>query len=116
MIESIVKNSFHQAQLNIKNEISNKLKDTLAISITLSKNQNLKKVFFGKQDSLEDIKTLPKLYRKYTKYKNIWIEILDKNGNILYRSWVSEKGGNVKNYYEEMNKWLKNPKFFLLFL
>lgn len=112
MIESIVKNSFHQAQLNIKNEISNKLKDTLAISITLSKNQNLKKVFFGKQDSLEDIKTLPKLYRKYTKYKNIWIEIVDKNGNILYRSWVSEKGGNVKNYYEEMNKWLKNPKIF----
>ena len=30
-----------------------------------------------------------------SKYKNVWIQIVDKNGNSIYRSWTDKKGDNL---------------------
>ncbi len=111
-IDVTVRNIFLIAEKNIKNEINNKLKDTLAISITLSKNPNIKSILLGNEKYLKNISDLPKIYKNYTNYKNIWIALIDKNEKILFRSWSEQKGDSVKNYFQNVEKIFKNPKFF----
>jgi hypothetical protein len=38
---------------------------------------------------------ISKEINKYSKYKNVWIQIVDKNGKSVYRSWTKLKGDNL---------------------
>jgi len=102
--------SFKRAKIEVENEVENKLKSTLAISITISKNPNIAKIFQGKKEFLSNIENLPQLYRKYTKYKNIWIELFDKNNYVVYRSWTQKYGDSLIGYKEELETLLKGSK------
>lgn len=74
------------------NSIDDKKHTTLAIAIALSKNENLYKFLESEQyEKLEYEKIINEL-REYSKYKNVWIQIVNKDAKPVYRSWTKIRG------------------------
>ncbi len=75
--------------------IEDKQNTTLAIALALAKNDNLYK--FMKDEKYEKLnyqKIVDEIAQN-SKYKNVWIQIVDKSGNSIYRSWTDKKGDNL---------------------
>ncbi|RBQ30615.1 hypothetical protein CRU92_11360 [Arcobacter sp. FW59] len=83
------KNIFEKTQ----NLISDKQNTSLAIAIALSKDENLYKNIENKEFHKLNYKEIAKLIEINSKYKNIWIQIFDKDRNSIYRSWTKIKDG-----------------------
>ncbi|RBQ31534.1 response regulator receiver protein [Arcobacter sp. FW59] len=43
-------------------------------------------------------------------YKDIWFQIISKEGNIVYRSWSKTKNDNILSFREDLKELVKNPK------
>ncbi len=78
-----------------KSLIVDKQHTTLSIALALSKNENLYKYISNGEFSKLDFKDISKKIKDNSKYKNIWIQILDRNKNSIYRSWTDYKDDNV---------------------
>ncbi|MFY9106290.1 sensor histidine kinase [Aliarcobacter cryaerophilus] len=86
--ESTNKNIFEKTQ----NLINDKQNTSLAIAISLSKDETLYTHLKNKDfEKLNYIK-IAKLIETNSKYKNIWIQIFDNNLNSVYRSWTNIRG------------------------
>ena len=78
-----------------------KKKSTLAIAISLANDKTLIQEIKNRKINQKKYQHIIKNYKNDTLYKNIWIQIIDKNGISMYRSWTSEKGDNLANYRPE---------------
>lgn len=96
----------------IKESIKNKSISTMNIAIALSENHQLKAFLEGKEPLKVDLKEVSLKIKEFSIYKNLWIQIIDKNGISRYRSWSPKKGDNVANIRKELPILLKNPKIF----
>ncbi|MCT7492965.1 PAS domain-containing sensor histidine kinase [Aliarcobacter cryaerophilus] len=86
--ESTHKNIFEKTQ----NLINDKQNTSLAIAISLSKDETLYTHLKNRDfEKLNYIK-IAKLIETNSKYKNIWIQIFDSNLNSVYRSWTNIRG------------------------
>ena len=45
--------------------------------------------------SLLKLDDFSKTLKKYSNFKNIWFQIIDKNGNSFYRSWAEHKNDSL---------------------
>ncbi|GEM_PF-2496451 len=85
----LARESFERAKIEIENEIENKLKSTMAIALTIAESISGTK----DMDSIvESVSDLPEIYKRYTKYKNVWIELVDSDQNVIFRSWDEKRG------------------------
>ncbi|BAF70704.1 GGDEF domain-containing protein [Nitratiruptor sp. SB155-2] len=64
-------------------EIENKLNATSTMAITIAQSSDAKNYIHTREDFLY-FKQLPFYYRKFTKFKNIKIYVIDRNGNIIF--------------------------------
>ncbi|MFV7790022.1 hypothetical protein ACNSOP_07680 [Aliarcobacter lanthieri] len=78
------KTTFEKTQ----NLINDKQNTSLAIAISLSKDENLYNKIRNKEFDKLNYKEIAKLIETNSKYKNIWIQIFDENRNSIYRSWT----------------------------
>lgn len=86
--DSTNKNIFEKTQ----NLISDKQNTSLAIAIALSKDENLYNHLKNRTFKDLNYEKIAKLIETHSKYKNIWIQIFDKNLNSIYRSWTNIRG------------------------
>ncbi len=82
----IIRNFLHQTQKEITNEITNKKDCTLDIAITMSYMNDVHGILRGRLQS-RVLYDLPKLFRRYSSYKNLWIELIYSDGKVVFRSW-----------------------------
>ncbi len=98
-------------QKRLENNINTKEKSTLALALTLAvSDQKLVNHILKNHIPHIYYKTLILEYKKNTLYKNIWIQVLDKNGKSLYRSWSKKTGDNVSSIRKEVASMLKSKK------
>ena len=96
--ETTHKNIFEKTQ----NLINDKQNTSLAIAISLSKDETLYTHLKNRDfEKLNYIK-IAKLIETNSKYKNIWIQILDSNLNSVYRSWTNIRGSS--NFRPDLKK------------
>ncbi|MBA1432433.1 MAG: diguanylate cyclase [Epsilonproteobacteria bacterium] len=88
--QEIYQDEVHLMQKNLASMIEEKKKSTTAIALTLASNDALQELFVDKKKLDDKLNSLIFAFRKHTNYKNIWIHILDKEGNTLYRSWTKK--------------------------
>jgi diguanylate cyclase len=97
-------------QKNLEQMIVVKQKSTVAMALSLANDavfiQNVKEKNFEEFN----FKKLLNNYREYTLYKNIWIQVVDKEGNTLYKSWSDEKNENLLNFRPDIKKALIDQK------
>jgi len=80
---------------NLTSLILQKQKSTIAIGLTMANDSSLAQKI---EDGIIDDNyyfTLIENFKMHTLYKNIWIQVLDKNATSLYRSWTSMRGDNL---------------------
>jgi signal transduction histidine kinase len=89
-----------------ENFLTNKRDATLSIALALAKDNELQKFIINQEYENFNYKEISEQMKENTKFKNIWIQIVDKNGNSIYRSWTDKKGDNLlfrkdlKNFIE----------------
>ena len=87
--------------------LDNKINTTLAIALSLVKDYELHKLMATQEYDKFNYSDISQQIKDNTKFKNIWIQIIDKNGNSIYRSWTDKKGDNLffrkdlKNFVED---------------
>lgn len=100
LIHELDRKSLHQERLHyaeqvkksIKQSIEDKQNATIAIGLMLSH------AFNDKDDLLSSVpdETVFKQIRESSDYKNLWFQVVDRNGLSLYRSWSNERGSLAK--------------------
>ena len=94
-------------QNRIQDMIISKQKATMALAITLAHaDKDLPLYIKNKQIPFNYYNPLLAKYKKDTLYKNIWIQILDKKGTSLYRSWCKNKGDALAPYRKDVESML----------
>lgn len=95
LLDSIYKTTHSNIINTTENLIKDKLNATLTISLALSKNNNLHKVIKEEDYSKLDYSKIINEIKENSKYKNVWIQVVDKSGKSIYRSWTDKKGDNL---------------------
>ncbi len=95
-----LEDSLHNSRVESLNEqlfamINDKQKSTAAIAISIANDSCLPEDIEAKSINAKYYETLISQYKNYTLYKNVWIQILDKDLNSLYRSWDKVKSKTV---------------------
>ncbi len=98
-----VKNTFQEL-------VSHKQGRTAAITYILSQDFNTIQALAKKDNTMIDYSKTIKGIEKYDHYKNIWIQIIDKDGKSFYRSWTNKIGDSVSDIRDDVASMIKNPR------
>lgn len=113
-IESIKHNTYKNISANTKAQmkimIDNKKKLTIFIALALAQNRTIIKSLQNNDSSIIDLNYISKEINNNSKYKNLWYQILDTNGNSFYRSWTDKKGDSLLKARPEIQKLLDKPQ------
>lgn len=94
---------------SIETLIENKINSTKTLSILLSKDKNIASLIENKNYQHIDYTKLINEFKIHTNFKNVWIQVIDKNGISKYRSWEKAKNLNLK-VREDIQKSLKTKQ------
>lgn len=98
------KNAF-ALRKNVQSMIYSKQKATLALALTLAKHdKELAGYILNSKFPADYYKDIISQFKNNTLYKNIWIQVIDKNGISLYRSWTNKHGDNVRKIRPDIEK------------
>lgn len=89
LLNSKYTNHIKNTENTIKNLIDMKENATLLIGISLSKDERLIDFLNKKNDIKFDYSKISEELKNNTSFKNVWIQIIDIQGNSLYRSWTN---------------------------
>ena len=85
---------------DISTLIEDKKNATSLLSVSLSKNYKIIDALENKKFDFEQLKELSLDLRNNTNYKNVWIQVRDKNDEIKFQSWNDKifKASNSRKY------------------
>lgn len=113
--KELLQEKYNSVTINIKDKINSlilsKKNATLAITLTLAENENIKKpILKTNEKNFYDLDILSKKLRDYTDFKNVWFQIINKEGISVYRSWTKDKNDEIKLYRLDLQKILEKPQ------
>ena len=102
--------------IDLSNNLSNKALSlidtkqnaTLSIAITLAENEKIKNALLKQE--IYDLNVLSDNLGKHTDFKNVWFQLIDKDGVSIYRSWTADKFDKIKNLRLDLQNLYKNPE------
>jgi diguanylate cyclase (GGDEF)-like protein len=94
----------------LKNEILKKKESTAYIAISLANNEDLAQRVEDKNFPQNYFNSLIKRLKTNKKYKNVWIQIVNKDGVSLYRSWTKKRYDSLIGFRQDLEKILKTHK------
>lgn len=92
--------------------IEAKRKSTLALTLALADNANIKDVLLNntlEEGMNEASKRLSSELRQNTKYKNVWFQLIDKEGISRSRSWVNKYGDQISKVRPDIRLMMQSP-------
>lgn len=113
-IKNIENRQYNSLVNNINKEIKilieNKKETTSFIAMALSNDLNLKKALNQKNNKNIKLNEFSNTLNTSTDFKNVWFQIIDKDGNSFYRNWTSKSGDNMLKARIDIQKMIKSPK------
>ena len=111
MLKAHYKETAQRLQYRIDELILRKQKATLALALTLAQRDD-KLLNYTKQRHFPSkyLQNLIKAYKKNTHYQNIWVQVFDRRGISLYRSWTAKHGDNLLKIRADVATMLKYHK------
>jgi len=112
--ETLQKQNYQAQCLDMKKRLEAmilaKQKSTVAMALILVNDKELVKNLSEKNIPSHYYKKLIDSFKKNTLYQNIWIQILDKDLNSIYRSWSDERDDNLENIRANLKDIIKKKK------
>jgi len=90
--------------------ITEKHEATLAMAISLSQDSLFKEALKKGDSSLLDLDSISKSYSLNTAYKNVWIQLIDKDGVSFARSWNKQRGDSLYDMRQDLRLILKDKQ------
>ena len=111
MLNAHYKETAQNLQHQIDELIVRKQKATLALALTLAK-RDINLLNYTKQKHFPShyLANLIAEYKKNTHYQNIWIQVFDKRGVSLYRSWTPKHGDKLLKIRADVAAMIKQHK------
>jgi signal transduction histidine kinase len=110
--QELINKKYNNFSKNIKDKIESlilkKKNATLALTITLSSTNKVMDIINNKNKSY-NLKELSLLLREKTDFKNVWFQVIDKNGYSLYRSWTNNANDKISSLRKDIIEMIKNP-------
>lgn len=112
-INALTQNKYREVSETMKGKlltlIEEKQEAILLITVSLAQNQYLKDILIRESGSSLELETYSKTLRETTSLKNLWFQVLDKNGISLYRSWTQKRGDSLVDARADVAKMLEYP-------
>ncbi len=89
-------------QKRVASLIVAKQKSTVAMALSLANNEALLSDVLNDEISSEYYQELIDKFKNNTLFKNIWIQVLDKNIVSKYRSWSDKRGDSLREIREDL--------------
>ncbi len=111
--QHVIKEEVALLEKTLQLTVEKKQKAINAIAIALLFDSNITNRVIQKNVPHDYAKQLTTNFRKHSNYKNIWIQLYDKKGKILYQSWMKDgeppidTGENPQSYFQK-NRLLLN--------
>ena len=99
-----------QSELYLKTLIKEKQNTTAMIATSLTDSENVLDTLKGNSSKLIDLKKYSLKLRETTDFKNVWFQLISKEGISLQRSWTDKKNDSLINVRIDVAKMIKNPK------
>lgn len=110
--EELLTKKYSDLKNNLENKvhslIQTKQNATLAIALTLSENDKIKNSLLNQE--VYDLNNLANKLSEHTDFKNVWFQLIDKNGISIYRSWTADRFDKIKNLRLDLQELYKNPQ------
>lgn len=90
-----------------QNFLENKRDTTISIALALAKDNELQRIVTNQEYEKLNYKEISEQMRNNTKFRNIWIQIVDNKGNSVYRSWVDKKGDSLL-FRKDLKEFIEN--------
>lgn len=102
-----LQNEFYKSQaISMQERVTSlilaKQKSTVAMALSLANDDRLRKDMAKNEISSQYYKRLIDNFRTHTQYKNIWVHVVDKNLNSLYRSWTDITGDSLADIRDDL--------------
>ncbi len=97
-------------QKQLKTLIDEKQSTTQIIAVSLSQNESIKDTIIKNKPELLDLNQISLAYRRDTNFKNVWMQIVTKDGISFSRSWVKKRGDSLHKARIDIPVMLKDPK------
>ena len=110
LTQEIYKTKSDQINKLFNNEVEKKFGKTFALTYLLSKDEKLINAIVTKNRKLLNYTKIINDIENYGEYKNLWIQIVDKDGYSFYRSWTKKVGDHAASARLDIADMLKNPK------
>ena len=98
----------------LSNEVSTLIKEkknaTLAIAISFSKSDDLREALIGDNISEKILRNFSTQLQEETDFKNVWVQLIDKNGISLLRNWTSKKGDDLSLIRDDVKSMNNKPE------
>jgi thiamine biosynthesis lipoprotein ApbE len=94
----------------LKTLIAEKKNSTLAIALSLANNSNIIEALKQNNPKLVNLHLISLNLRENTQFKNVWFQLISKDGISLQRSWSDKRGDNIANKRLDLQQILKEPK------
>jgi PAS domain S-box-containing protein len=108
--QSIYNQSAENLQDIFKEEVNQKQGRTAAMTYVISQNPTIVQALLEKDNSLIDMTDIIKGIEHYGEHKNLWIQVIDKNGYSFYRSWTNKVGDSVAKIRVDVEEMINDPK------
>lgn len=113
-IEDIQKNQYKaKAQENnnlLTTLIDNKKNATLTLAIAISQFEMIQNALEHNVYEKINLDSFSSTLTANSDYKNVWIQIINKEGISKYRSWTDKKNDSLVNIREDLREMLTHPK------
>ena len=113
-METLKNHKYEATSKTIQNKvqllISSKQESMKTVALSLVENTDLKKALLENDHTILKLKEFSHKLNQLTKFKNVWFQVIDKNGYNFYRSWVDKRGDFIKKVRIDIAKMIKEPK------
>jgi len=112
-VEKTKQEIYAKVKNNLANLYNEKIEEKKSVGITnaiaLANDSVIKKalILFDREMAIKEVESLQKMYRKYTKFKNIKIHIHTQDLFSFVRSWNLEKWGDYLGNFRKSLVWVK---------
>ena len=99
-----------ETQNHLTTLIKEKQNSTASIGVSLTSHYNITKALKQKDGSLINLSELSSRLRENTDFKNVWFQLISKDGISLQRSWSNKKGDKISKARIDIRHMIKDPK------
>ena len=97
-------------QNKVELQIMQKQKSTMAIALSLAYDKNLIHTLKTKNIQANSYKDLIEKFKELTLYQNVWVQLIDKDGHSIYRSWSPLKNDNITDTRSDLRQVLQTKQ------